>query len=396
MRLLALASSTCALTLMTTCAHAQSTVTLYGLIDTGISYTNNIKGGSAWQESNGKLGGSRWGILGKEDLGGGLNAIFTLESGFNSANGTSQQGGRLFGRQAFVGIDKTGVGTVTFGRQYDPLGDLIGNYFASGFWTASTHIGDNDNLDRSQRFNNSVKFRSAQIGGFAVDTMYGFSNQASGPNGQGFANNRMWSVAANYTHGPFSFGGGFEQLDHPNSTTNTSGASGGATATTGDDYSSSFFYGIDGGVARQQIAAVGTNYVAGPATVGLGFSHVQLNYNDGAARKLNNYDANLRYQISAPLYLMADYTFTDGRVTGLPGVSSHELRPKWHQVTLGFDYSLSTRTEIYMSASYQKAVGDGSTLVGRKYAAVASIQTAGGVSSTNTQVTVATGIRHKF
>ncbi|EGD02685.1 outer membrane protein, (porin), partial [Burkholderia sp. TJI49] len=85
-------------------AHAQSSVTLYGLIDAGITYTNNQGGHSAWQETSGSINGSRWGLRGTEDLGGGLKAIFTLENGFGINNGTLKQNGREFGRQAFVGL----------------------------------------------------------------------------------------------------------------------------------------------------------------------------------------------------------------------------------------------------------------------------------------------------
>lgn len=386
--------SACAL--LASSAYAQSAVTLYGIIDAGVSYTNNVKGGSLWQESSGKLGGNRWGLKGTEDLGGGLSAVFTLESGFYSTNGTLGQGGREFGRQAFVGLAQSGVGALTFGRQYDPLADLVAGYFGSGVWIPSTHVGDNDNLDQSFRINNAVKFRSEAFGGWRFDALYGFSNQASGSGAQGFANNNAWAVATNYTQGPVSFGGGYMQLNHPNATSNTSGAVGGATSTTGDDYSSGFFYGLDGGVARQRIAAIGGNVVWGPATVGGGFSHVQLDYNDGATRKLNNYDVNLRYRLSAPWMIVADYTFTDGRATGLPGTHGADLKPTWHQINLAVDYLVSKRTELYVTAGYQKALGDGSTLVGGRYVPIAAMTTAGGASSTNTQFTIATGVRHKF
>ena len=86
-----------------TAAHAQSSVTLYGLIDAGITYSNNQAGHSAWQATSGTVNGSRWGLRGSEDLGGGLKAIFTLENGFSIMNGTSKQSSRMFGRQAFVG-----------------------------------------------------------------------------------------------------------------------------------------------------------------------------------------------------------------------------------------------------------------------------------------------------
>ena len=79
------------------------TVTLYGLIDTGLQYVSNGPGGhSKTGISTGNLSGSRWGLRGSEDLGGGLSAIFTLENGFDSSNGQAMQGDRLFGRQAYV------------------------------------------------------------------------------------------------------------------------------------------------------------------------------------------------------------------------------------------------------------------------------------------------------
>jgi GBP family porin len=91
-------------------AHAQSTVTLYGIADAGILYTNNVgtsaKHGALWQVASGNESGSRWGLTGAEDLGGGLKAIFKLENGFNVNNGTLGQGGREFGRQAYVGLEQ--------------------------------------------------------------------------------------------------------------------------------------------------------------------------------------------------------------------------------------------------------------------------------------------------
>src|SRR5471030_1989290 len=87
-----------------TAAQAQSSVTLYGLIDAGITYTNNQHDHSNWQMTSGQVNGSRFGLRGSEDLGGGLKAIFTLENGFNIDNGKLGQNGLEFGRQAFVGL----------------------------------------------------------------------------------------------------------------------------------------------------------------------------------------------------------------------------------------------------------------------------------------------------
>src|SRR5580692_10025460 len=92
-------------------AHAQNSVTLYGVIDTGMAFVHNVANPSIKNANtnqvasvNSSLSGNRWGMRGSEDLGGGLGAIFQLESGFKPSTGTSSQGGRLFGRQAFVGL----------------------------------------------------------------------------------------------------------------------------------------------------------------------------------------------------------------------------------------------------------------------------------------------------
>jgi predicted porin len=101
-------------------AQAESSVTLYGVIDTGIGY-NKIEGdgydGSKLGMINGIQAGSRWGVRGSEDLGDGLRAVFKLESGFDSANGQRGQSGRLFGRQATIGLANDAWGTLDFGRQ---------------------------------------------------------------------------------------------------------------------------------------------------------------------------------------------------------------------------------------------------------------------------------------
>ncbi|PMX30098.1 porin, partial [Pseudomonas sp. FW301-21B01] len=81
--------------------------------------------------------------------------------------------------------------------QYDALTELAAPYSASGWWVPATHIGDSDNFDGSVRINNSIKYRSPTLYGFTMQGMYALSNQAAGGTG-GFANNRAWSVAANY------------------------------------------------------------------------------------------------------------------------------------------------------------------------------------------------------
>ncbi len=86
-------------------AHAQSNVTLYGRLDAGISNTSNAgpNKSSMTQVSSGGMNTSRWGILGSEDLGGGLKAVFNLEGGILVDTGAAD--GALFKRQANVGLE---------------------------------------------------------------------------------------------------------------------------------------------------------------------------------------------------------------------------------------------------------------------------------------------------
>ena len=100
-------------------AMAQSNVTVYGLLDTGLVHVTNVNAAGDSVTKMPSLTGSfpsRIGFRGVEDLGGGLQVVFTLESGLALDTGTSQQGNRLFGRQASVGL-KGAFGTVTLGRQ---------------------------------------------------------------------------------------------------------------------------------------------------------------------------------------------------------------------------------------------------------------------------------------
>ena len=99
----------CMLAFATSTAFAQSSVTLYGIIDTGVEYVSHANAnGDSVIRMPGITGEypSRWGLRGSEDLGGGYAAQFVLESGFNVRAGDLGQGGRLFGRQAWTGLEQ--------------------------------------------------------------------------------------------------------------------------------------------------------------------------------------------------------------------------------------------------------------------------------------------------
>ena len=113
------ASAVLALSMSSQVAHAQSSVTLYGIIDAGITYFSNVNGHSNFVANDGSIQSNRWGLRGVEDIGGGTRVVFVLENGFNLYSGTMVQSGVLFGRQAWLGIDNPRYGRFTLGKQYD-------------------------------------------------------------------------------------------------------------------------------------------------------------------------------------------------------------------------------------------------------------------------------------
>ncbi|MFC0399852.1 porin [Paraburkholderia rhizosphaerae] len=386
--------------LMAGAAHAQSSVTLFGLIDTGVVYQNNARvtpssgtspGASSFSLQSGNVFTSRWGLRGTEDLGGGLSAIFWLENGFNVANGTFKNGGDLFGRQAWVGLHSDQYGTVTLGRQYDFLVDFVAPLSAtgSGFGgNLATHVFDNDNLNNDLRLNNSVKFSSASYGGFKAGAMYAFSGEAGN-----FSNNSAYSLGASYAYGPFNFGAGYLQINRTaqpalaNATGAVSTGDGDALTTGGD----------------QQIYGAGAQYKFGKSSVGVVWTHsVTDNITGvlqggststgalvGTSMKFDNFEVNGRYFVRPDFSLGASYTYTTGQFSGASkGFTS--ASPHWNQVMAQADYSFSQRTDVYLEGVYQRVSGGNGNS-----AFDASVYTLD-PSAGNEQVVIAVGMKHRF
>lgn len=164
--------------LISNATYAQS-VTLYGVIDTGIEVINHVGAQSntlARMPSNSGLTPSRWGLHGVENLGGGLQAVFTLESGFNTRGGDLSNGGRLFGRQSWVGLSG-GWGTLSFGRQYTMTAYALFDNEISV--PAVYSLGSLDNYLPNSRADNSVAYKG-HFGPFTVGAMYSFGRDSTG------------------------------------------------------------------------------------------------------------------------------------------------------------------------------------------------------------------------
>ncbi|RQS52764.1 porin [Burkholderia sp. Bp8986] len=371
-------------------AHAQSSVTLYGIIDEGLSYTNNVAvagangsvtRGSVFALQSGVLQGSRWGLKGSEDLGGGMKAVFQLENGFNASNGALGQGGRMFGRQAYVGLSSANAGTVTLGRQYDSVVDYLGPMTANGNWGGAffSHPFDNDNTDNSFRINNSVKYTSANYGGFQFGGLYGFSNSTQ------FSNNRAWSVGARYSNGPFTVAAAYLDLKN-GATVNAAGAqtdgipfagllSGLASAAAGKAVTVAF--------ANQHTGGIGASYAVGPATLGVMASESLMQTPMAYARFLN-VEGNVQYFATPALAFGAMYDYTRLTLSANGG----RVGGNFHTVGLMTDYFLSKRTDLYAQAVYQKGSSGTDGLIG--------VVGAGGYSTGTSQMVARVGIRHKF
>ncbi|SAK98344.1 porin [Caballeronia fortuita] len=394
--LLATATLAAFAALAATSAHAQSSVTLYGIIDAGISYVNNSTqtatraGEKLFKYDDGIAQGSRWGMRGSEDLGGGMKAIFTLEGGFNSGTGTLGQGGALFGRQAYVGLAKNDVGSVTFGRQYSFSTDYLGSNYSIGGQTVAGnygyHMNDVDQLT-SSRINNSVKFSSASFYGVTFGAMYGFSNQAGAFAGTPnttvgttttAGSSRAYSFGLNYKAGPFGIGAAYTDIRYPAASTpafstavaniQTMG-----TANAGKDL---------------RTFGVGANYAFGAATVFGLWTNTLFEPINGASSKLNAFDVGGKYAFTSALSAGLGYSYLN--MTG--NSSGH-----WNQVDASVDYALSKRTDVYVLGIYQKASGSNRGVENQASIGSSSSSYFGtsGLGE-NDQLAFRIGVRHKF
>jgi GBP family porin len=350
-------------------AHAQSSVTLYGIVDAGFTYTNNQKGQSAYQATQGNVQGSRWGLLGSEDLGGGNKVLFKLENGFSLETGAAGQAGRMFGRSAWVGLSNPTAGTVTLGRQYNSVQDYLSNLQINGVGAMSQYgnaVYDNDDINNTYRTDNAVKYTTPTFSGFTANAMYAFSNTA----GQ-FANNRAWSVGADYVHGPLRLDAAYSLVDQP--ATNTTGA-----APSDNYYSTSSS--IISNVKRNQVWGGGGAYVFGPATLALLYTNSQFQLIAGGSLRFANYEASLRYQLTPATLLALGYIYTSQNSSAATARDAH-----YTQISVGGEYFLSKTTDLYLNGIYQNAAGS-----------KAWIEGISNPSSNSGQFVTVAGIRHKF
>src|SRR5258708_14239 len=330
-------------TLVAAPAFAQSSVTLYGVVDDAFVYANNQKGHSNFYLRQGNLYASKWGLKGSEDLGGGTSAIFDLQNGFDLNNGALSSSGVLFNRQAYVGLQNANYGTFTMGRQSTPYYQFVGPLASSNWLTGATgaHPGDIDGLDTTIRISNSLIYNTPTWYGVQASVMYALGGFA-GSTGKG----QTFSGAVRYANGPIGLAAGYLRLNNAQTTT-----TGFDPASTGSFGTSSLNAGYVSARSIQHVAVAG-DYTIGNLMVGLNYSNVEYLpgshsiFTDTAV--FNTYAALAVYRFTPTIDVAGAFSYT--LASKANGVNS---AARYQQYSLKEAYHLSKRTTLYALQAYQ-------------------------------------------
>jgi predicted porin len=336
-------------------AQAQSSVTLYGVVDAPMEFVTNMANGAPSVNlatgtvtrqpggtrisltPSGGLSNSRWGLLGVEDLGGGLQALFTLENGFGLTNGGLQQGGRMFGRQAFVGLKYGTFGRLTFGRQYTSMLDVFANFgplnFSTMYEPVAAQVGFNYRQD------NVVKYVGV-FGGLTTEAHWSFGTGvtanglvplAGGGAGQTpghFRDNTAYGAGVAYAAGPFGVAIAYDQWN--------------PAVTVGSP-----------GEARK--AGVAASYAFGSAKIMAGYRWGQTQDGFGNTFVRDDYYwAGANYSVTPALKLNLGYYYDNLKTLRISSTAPSTNPPNPWQVSFAMDYYLSKRTDIYLTLAYVK------------------------------------------
>ncbi len=374
-------------------AHAESSVTLYGLVDAGYGYQNvetkfrgDYKNGKVSTRNfgvrSGVLNGNRWGLKGKEDLGNGTSAIFVLESGFDLGNGRSGQDDRLFGRQAYVGLTGDSWGTFTIGRQYNAADAFVApiDPFGTGGALASATNIFGDSL--STRYDNAIKYVTPNFSGFqfGIGLVHSDKEQKiSGDLGDWKRTQRDIGVTTGlgYTSGPIYVGASFDYIDSKKRVGAHPGSPWNQPVSAADERAKTKAWNIGGTYdfdvvklhlmyGGQRDGAIGGNLgLAGMAMTPLAYTNGNLiSLGDALSSAGAPALGGKGYRqhswllgLSAPvgdagkvMFSYAGNTIKNDKVRDFIGLDS--LKVKSHNFGLGYRHNLSKRTSVYGVASY--------------------------------------------
>ncbi|WP_353091917.1 porin [Methylibium sp.] len=336
MKKLALAAALCAA--FTGSAFAQSSVTLYGRVNTSVEFQDNGQTDRTVMENN----ASRWGLKGNEDLGGGLSAFFMLETGFGSDTGAGSGG---FNREAFVGLKSASFGQIKAGKITSAL------YYATldwiGFVNHDTGTSAEDKLyTLNFTSNNAVEYTTPTFGGgftVALTVNAGEGADATGTNVEPNLYSKTYEGVVSYDVENLHVGAGYSKSEN----------------VAGDDVIEGF-------------SAAGA-YTMGPLTVGLAYE-----YNDSTALgKRNHYHVTAMYAVGAH-----EFHGVVGYADEWDNVADSDAKV----YTVGYGYNLSKRTKLY---AFYTLNDNGTVPYGAGYSSLA-------VLPNEDWSSFAVGIRHHF
>lgn len=372
-------------------AFAADSVQLYGIIDMGVGHFTGIApsnttaapGSTASYTGlmSGVVAGSRIGLKGTEDLGGGLNAFFKAETGFCPA-GTNQTGagtsgyctgGSFMGRTTMLGLQGS-FGTVQMGRYFTSMFTNEINYdpFQAGFTGAYSNFslgifGLNGNAVGSLlRSNQTITYITPNFGGFTGRADYSFNTGAAAdPINTAGNKQTMWSLDGNYAIGAATVGANYTKVS--NITANASGASTGAYKVW------QAFGSYDLGVAK---------------LMGI--------YERGTADYYSGNDSSWLLGTTVPVgagMIMASFGeySNDLTATGTPALSKSTAK----QYAIGYSYNLSKRTMLYTSYAHISNDSASATRLGTALAVNTATNGNAGVTGQGSSG-FAVGILHSF
>lgn len=300
---------------LSSASFAQSSVTLYGIVDAGINSVSNGATRTTGIDS-GLQSGSRFGLKGTESLGNGLSANFVLETGINVDTGGFAQTNTAFGRQAYVGLNSDSLGSVRLGLQYTPLRQAVDAIDPFNIGLAGNALKTLGGGGYQERVKNAVTYSTPSWAGFSGQVAYGFGETAGNSSA-----NRTSGFGVNY-----DMGNAAVRLAYNKTNTNV-------PLLTNTDARDTFLGG----------------------TYDFGFVKAHAAYAD---RKLDNNllatttkSRNYLLGASVPLgahNIMASYIRNDVRNIG----SSNS-----NQYAIGYTYTMSKRTNLY--SSYGRYTNDG-------------------------------------
>ena len=373
-----------ALALASGAVHAQSSVSIYGVLDAGVRYSNGLglsttsspspAAANTTALSSGVDRSGRLGFRGQEDLGDGLKAVFTLESELYLNNGTvnpntgtgkdtsAATANKLFNRQAFAGLSGN-FGTVLLGRQQSAIRDIIDNIDAVGgrfssfnpnlqyttlnssslVTSAATYYGTgNPGNDSMMRQDNMVKYIK-DVGPVQATAAYS-PGGVSGSTGAGTS----YEGALRYRQGPLSLAGAYQTLNNNDDTLKLKAYTVGGRYTIGDwqiagNYGSNKADRTITTQIKTDVYSLGTTYAATDRIdLTIGYYHVKREWEGPAAKPEANIKrvlayAEYKFTKRTLAYLESDWTKWGGDPTQFQSAATNKSTGK--SVTLGMTHT---------------------------------------------------------